>query len=224
MSVRVITPPAPFVGLDLAKRHLRVDHADDDLLITLQIAAACATIDGPGGWLGRAIGVQQLELRRDGFDVAGWGWSGGYAWEGGWNWAAWPFARIALPYPPFVSVQSITYEDGLGADQVLTPAGWAASDEGVEPAFGLSWPSGRVAANAVRVAYTAGYPDRPPPAGAADGTAPTPTVPAPIVAAALLVVGDLYANREAVVIDAARVTVVENPTAANLLAPYRIYG
>jgi hypothetical protein len=34
-------------------------------------------------------------------------------------------------------------------------------------------------------------------------------------------VGDLYTNREAVVIDASRVTVIENPTADRLLANYR---
>ncbi len=33
MSVRVVTPPAPFVSVADAKKHLLVDHGDDDLLI-----------------------------------------------------------------------------------------------------------------------------------------------------------------------------------------------
>ena len=211
MSVIVITPPEPLVELDLAKAHLRVDHDDDNTLIAAYIAAASARIDGPDGWLGCAIGLQTLELRRDGFYAPDWRVGPGYAWEGGWTgeaWRRWPFAqRIQLPYPPFVEVVSITYEDTAGADQVLTPAGWQASDEGVAPAFGSAWPGGRVAANAVRVQYRAGYEITPP----------------AIVAAVLMMVGDLYANREAQQIDQSKGTAVANPTVDALLTPYRIY-
>lgn len=209
MSVAVIAPPAPFVSLELAKSHLRVDQTDDDALIDLQLAAACGSIDGPAGWLGRALGTQTLELRQDSFDPAWWRFGVGFAWSGGWDWASWPFSRIALPFPPFQSVESITFEDGLGADQVLTPMGWTATDEGVEPAFGMSWPSGRVAANAVRIRYVAGYAED--------------QVPAPIQAAVLLMIGDMYGNRESQLIGT-RAAVAENPTLASLLNPYRIYG
>lgn len=218
MSVVVITPPEPIVSLELAKKNLRVDHDDDDELIQLHIAAAQASIDGPDGWLGRAIGPQELELRLDGFYAADWrvGMYGDYAWETGWagvSLGRWPFARrIALPFPPFVSVTSITYEDASGVDQVLTPTGWQASEEGVEPAFGAQWPSGRVAANAVRVRYQAGYVD-------AQGQ---PAVPARFKQAVLLMVGSLYANRESDVIDA-RAVVAVNPAVDALLVPYRVW-
>ncbi len=72
MPVVVVSPPAPLVGLDLLKQHLRVDGSDDDALITAYAAAAQGQIDGPAGWLGRAIGPQTLELRLDRFDAGDW--------------------------------------------------------------------------------------------------------------------------------------------------------
>lgn len=210
MSVAVITPPEPLVELELAKAHLRVDHDDDDALIEAFIAAASADLDGPEGWMGRALGMQTLELRQDGFLAQDWQMGAGrYAWDGVWTgdaWGRWPFRRIVLPYPPFVQVVSITYEGLDGTDQVLGPDGWQASDEGVAPAFGLGWPSGRIAANAVRIRYRAGY-ETPPPR---------------IQVAVLMTVASLYANREASVIDA-RAVVAANPAVEALLAPYRVY-
>ncbi len=61
--LRVIDPPAPLVTLERVKAHLRVDGAEEDDLIAVYIAAAQATIDGPGGWLGRALGRQTIEYR-----------------------------------------------------------------------------------------------------------------------------------------------------------------
>lgn len=61
MSVTVVTPPAPIVALDDAKAHLRVDHADEDALIGALVETATAWLDGPDGWLGRALGEQVLE-------------------------------------------------------------------------------------------------------------------------------------------------------------------
>ena len=62
MSATVVTPPAPIVTLEEAKAHLRVDHADEDALITAVVATATAWLDGPDGWLGRALGEQMLEV------------------------------------------------------------------------------------------------------------------------------------------------------------------
>ena len=134
------------------------------------------------------------------------------------DWAGWHARWIALPYPPVISVEAITYEDAQGVDQVLSASGWRSTAEGVEPAFGEIWPTGRVDANAVRIRYRAGY--------VADPKADPlmPRVPAAITAALLLMVGDLYANREAQQVDQSRGTAVENPTAAALLQPFRIYS
>ncbi|KQP34298.1 hypothetical protein ASF27_01685 [Methylobacterium sp. Leaf102] len=61
MRVRVVTPPAPILTVEQAKRHLRVEGGDEDAYIVDLIAVATAWIDGPDGWLGRALGEQVLE-------------------------------------------------------------------------------------------------------------------------------------------------------------------
>jgi uncharacterized phiE125 gp8 family phage protein len=206
MKLVVIDPPAPIVSLALAKAHLRVDNDDEDSLISLYIGAAQGAIDGPEGWLGKAVGVQTLELRLPAFFAQQWRVGRAFAWEEGcWtDWSFWPFNQINLPCPPLKEVVSITYEDLQGNDQVLDPSGWRATDDGLTPAFNDIWPDGRIEANAVRVRYTAGY-DIP---------------PAPIVSAVLMAVSGLYANREDVVIASARVTQVINDAYTNLLSPH----
>jgi hypothetical protein len=52
----LITPPANLpVALEDLRQHLRIDHADDDVLITELAAAAVGHLDGFAGVLGRAI-------------------------------------------------------------------------------------------------------------------------------------------------------------------------
>lgn len=223
-EVVVISPPVAILDLGMVKKHIRVDDDDSNDLIGLYSAAAQAALDGPGGWLGRAIGVQTLEKRLDAFPFTSWGFGLDWTAWGEGEWETWShprrFGRIKLPYPPFISVTSITYEDVNGVDQVLSATGWAASDEGVTPTFGTVWPAGRIDANAVRIQYQAGYAPIP---ATGENTTPTSTVPPPIIAAMLLTVGDLWENRAAQVIDA-RAVVAENPTIANLLGPYRVYS
>jgi hypothetical protein len=58
-----INPPTePVLTLADAKPHLRVDHNDDDSLITALIAAATARLDGRDGILGRWLRQQTWEL------------------------------------------------------------------------------------------------------------------------------------------------------------------
>lgn len=109
MTVVVIEPPSPVVSVEDAKLHCRVDVTDteSDGLIEAYIAAATAWIDGPGGWLGRAIGVQVLE----------------------WQSCAWPCDRFKLPFPPMIEVISISYVDTDGALQTLAvPDPWTFDD------------------------------------------------------------------------------------------------
>lgn len=117
---------------------------------------------------------------------------------------------ITLPLPPLASVTSIAYVDGDGDDQTLDSANYTVHTN-CEPgkitlAYGESWPSTRDQPDAVTVAFVAGY-------GAAAA------VPAGIVAAIKLVLGDLYENREAAVLGTIR---SDNPTVKNLLWTYRI--
>ena len=53
--VRTVAPTSTPVSLDEAKIHCRVDHTDEDDLITGLIAAATENLDGCGGILGRAL-------------------------------------------------------------------------------------------------------------------------------------------------------------------------
>ena len=96
------------------------------------------------GWSGPSV-FKRWSLGSTAFYADDWRVGGAYAWEVGWeDWLGgyegglsgpgrWPFSgRIQLPYPPFVSVTQITYEDSTGADQVLLPSGWEATSDGVE--------------------------------------------------------------------------------------------
>lgn len=142
--VVVIEPAAPVLLLGEVKQHLKVDANDDDALIEIFIAAATGHIDGPGGWLGRAIGVQTLEAGLDGF----------------------VYDPIRLPYPPVIDIVSIRYEDATGTWRDLDPETYELRGDVVGTAWGKSWPSTRSyrgASQSVRIRYRAGYEHLPAP-------------------------------------------------------------
>ena len=139
MRVLVITPPAPVVSLAEAKLHLRVDAGDEDTLIEGMVAAATAHIDGPDGWLGRAIGAQTLELRTDVFRDA-----------------------MPLPYPPVLEIVSVKHLDGAGEELTLLAAEYELRGTLIGSAFGRRWPSVGYHSEAVRIQYRAGYETVPP--------------------------------------------------------------
>lgn len=186
-SVVVIDPPVPILGLAEAKAHLRVDDDADDALIGSLIAAATAHIDGPAGWLGRALGRQTLELRRCGFPDCGW---------------------IALPCRPIHAIVQVAYDDPAEAPRTFDPASCGLYDRTLMPAPGLSWPAAASRPESLRIRYTAGY----------EGG----QVPAPILAAVKLMVGDLYRHRETAAIGTLS-SVPMNTTVAALLAPFQVW-
>jgi len=116
---------------------------------------------------------------------------------------------IEIPLSPLISVSSVTYTDTAGDPQTvdsddytvdtITPPGW------VVPDSSFSWPATMDAVNAVKVRFVAGY----------------SSVPAAIKAAMLLMVADLYENREPVIIGQ---TVNETRAVQSLLAPFRRVG
>lgn len=183
MSVVVITPPVQLVDLVTVKSHLRVEGSDEDALIGAYIAAASAAVDGPDGWLGRAVGAQVLELRQDQFCTP-----------------------TRLPFGPVTSLTSVKYVDIDGGEQTLAGSVYTLAGDDLELAYHQYWPTIRGDTLGVRIRYAAGY----------------ATVPAPIVAAVLLMVGDLYANRETS-IEAAASAVPMSTTVENLLSPYRAW-
>lgn len=198
MTVVVITAPARLVSLVAAKAHLRVEHDDEDELIGACLDAACNHIDGPAGWLGRAIGLQTLELRLD--DFAG---------DDG-------CGRLRLPYRPVIDVVSLSYVDADGVLQALLAADWSLTGgQYLRPAWSTAWPTPRPEPEAVRLRYRAGYVVDP---GADPLEAATP---AAIDAAVKLMVGDLYANRETVATGSVS-AVPMSLTVERLLAPYRV--
>lgn len=141
--VVVIEPPQPVVKLDEAKAHLKRDGDDDDALITAMIAAATGHIDGPDGWLGRAIGVQTLEATLDGF----------------------VYDPIALPYRPVIDIVGIRYEDVSGVWRDLASDVYDLRGDSIGTAWGKSWPGTRAyrgASQSVRIRYRAGYETLPP--------------------------------------------------------------
>lgn len=161
--VRTVAP-ANALGeyeLQVAKQHLRVEHGDDDLLITGLIRAAEAYLDGRDGVLGRALLTQTWRIETEGPDDTG---------------------SVLLDLGPVVSVSAVT----LLADD--TPTAWTGwrlwHDAGrsfIRPASGESWPSRDVRSDAVQVTFVAGE----------------ATLPPPLRAAMLLLIGHWYENRQA---------------------------
>jgi uncharacterized phiE125 gp8 family phage protein len=135
-----IVTNVPIVSLADAKAHLRVRHNDEDDLISAYIDAATATIDGPDGWLGRAVSVQVIEQRFDCFA-----------------------AGVCLLYPPIIEIVSVKYLDSNGALQTLATDQYELIDRDVVPVVGASWPSALARRDSVRVQYRAGYASVPKP-------------------------------------------------------------
>lgn len=182
--VRTVAPAA-VIDVEEARRHLRVDHHDDDLLIASLVAAATAHLDGWAGILGRALGTQTWRVDLPDF-----------------------CDRMRLPLVPVASVTSVKYSDTANVEQTVSSSIYRLTADAigsfVERVSGQSWPAVYDRPDAVRITFVAGE----------------ATVPAPIKAAILLMVGDLYANRETVA--AANVAAVPmSATVDALLAPYR---
>ena len=88
-----------------------------------------------------------------------------------------------LPFPPLIEVESIVYDDTDGNEQSLAADSYLIRRGAVEIISGLS------SYNEVRIRYRAGYIEY--------GASPeTPSIPANVKAAAMLMVGDLYKNRD----------------------------
>lgn len=193
-------PGDRIVTLDEMKAHLRVDHTDDDALIQAYTMAAEQRIDGPRGICGRAFRPQRLRASFPGFG-----------------------ARISLPFPPLISVDSLTYLDSNGDEQTFAESGqWrvigANTEQGAEivPLSGVAWPSLLATSDGdlVRVTFTAGY--------QSFASPENDVLPEIIKAAVKLIVADWYEFRPSTVIGT-----VAAPTphgAEMLVAPFRVAG
>lgn len=181
--VSVIEPPDPIVTWTEAKAHLRLDSDDEQTFVEGLIAAATAWIDGPAGWLGRALGEQTIEEKLDAF-----------------------CSSIILSISPVLEITEVAYIDEDGDEQEVEDTVYGVLGREVFLRTDQSWPSpisGEPGAAIIR--YTAGYEE----------------VPAAIKHAILLMVGNWFANREAVITGTIS---SELPLAVEaLLQPYRIW-
>jgi uncharacterized phiE125 gp8 family phage protein len=116
---------------------------------------------------------------------------------------------------PLQSVTSITYLDGTGATQTLNANQYLVDTYQepavITPAFGVVYPETYDVPNAVKIRCVVGY---------TTGDSPdTNPMPKPLKFAMLLLIGDLYANREGQV---AGTIISENKTLTHLLSFYRL--
>lgn len=192
------------VSLEEAKAHLRVDTDDDDDQIEAMIQAATDFCEGPGSYLGRAISDQTWDYYVDEFPS--------YVAED-------PASKyLEIPLPPLKDVAGVFYNDSSGTEQEFDSASYTI-DTAHEPGrilLGASsnWPTTIVAPSAVRVRFRAGYVD-------ITQSPPLAMVPPTIKQAILLLVGNMYANRESVVVGTTAVQITM--TVEYLLKRYRFY-
>lgn len=206
--VFVVEPPEPIV----TPADMPGDHAADDATVAAYIAAATAEIDGPAGWLRRAIGPQTLELRINDF---GWG-------------------RIKLPFPEIIEIVSLKYLDDDEAEQTVSPVDYALAGQLFYSKPSFATPSVGPDYEGVRLRYRAGYD------GALNGSpaGTTGPVPEPIKQWVILRVSQLIAAADADLLIKSETTndidshtnampadilAGGDPLAMALLSPYIVY-
>ncbi|MFH5927148.1 head-tail connector protein [Roseomonas xinghualingensis] len=189
MELRLVTPPTEGpIALDEAKAHLRVDGDAEDFTIDTLLAAAVQHVETVTH---RALMPQEWSVIHSV------------------PWAAHRCrsAPLGLPNPPLRAVTRVESLDAAGLAtempvdtfRVLMPSGPTAGAASIVPLSGWAWPD-----TGIRITYQAGY------AGA-------DAVPRALKAAILLVLGDLFENREGG--SQGRAYVV-NPTVERLLRPF----
>jgi uncharacterized phiE125 gp8 family phage protein len=186
LSIAAAVPTSEPISLEQAKQHLRVVGPDDDAYISALIVAARQMAEGRTN---RTILRRVLEATFD-------------SWRG----------EMVLLRPPFVAIDSISYIDSAGEEQLLDPAAYfVGTGTGlavVEFADHSTLPALQRRRSPINVRYVAGY---------AEGE-----VPQPLIQWMLLVIGTLYENRETV---SAGVAMYEMPDNFMhwLIQPYRVY-
>lgn len=176
------------VSLEEAKAHLRVDTDDENALIEGYVVAATQHVENATG---RALITSSWRYTTDYFPVAG--------------------ETLFLGRAPLIAVQTVKYIDTAGglitwssSDYIVDTSGWAGGE--IALAYSKFWPTTRYVRNAITVDFTAGY-----------GSDPS-LVPAPLKAAVMLVLNDIYEIRGA---QLPGMTITQNETVERLLMPYR---
>jgi uncharacterized phiE125 gp8 family phage protein len=193
--IKLVSPPAaPTLTLAEAKAHLHVSHTDEDAIIAALTEAASRHCEQ---WTGRAFVDQTWDLYLDAFPTLG-------------------DMEIKIPLPPLIEIVQIAYDNSLGDEEFIPSGNYyvdAVSEFGwLFPQSNAEWPGTIDAVNTVRVRFRAGFMSTDSPA--------VIDVPEDIKAAVKLTLGDLFENRQRVLIDS---TAVQLPWGAeNLLRQYRV--
>lgn len=203
MSLTLVTwPVVEPVTLAEAKAHCKEELPDNDALLAGYILAARQHVENETQ---RAIITQTFDYKAASTDGL---------WPVYWDGQCYT-TGIKLPMPPLQSVTSVNYVDTSGNPQLLATDQYQVvktngdSLEGiVVPAYGVAWPGLRPIFDAVTVRFTSGY-------GGLE------SVPHAIRQAILMLVGEWFAHREAVI---SGTIIAELPLAVRaLLAPFRVY-
>jgi hypothetical protein len=121
MGLAVIEPPSPIVLPE------DVGATEGDVALAALIQAVTEEIDGPDGWLGRALGPQTLELR-----------------------GCFSCGPIFLPCPPTIEVLEVAYQGADDVEMIVGDADYRLVGSFLEP-VGKGWSS------LTRIRYRAGY-------------------------------------------------------------------
>ena len=117
-------------------------------------------------------------------------------------------ARQRLPFPPVKVIQSVSFRDQQGARVIADPTLYERSGDFIQLQLGAAWPEALVAEDCWEVTYRAGNAEIDP----------------PVLAAVLLMVGDMFANRETVAVGSVSFKIPMSTTVEDLLAPYRVFA
>lgn len=125
-SIEQTSPPDPLITLVDAKEHLRVDHTDDDDLITTLCSAVTQLIDGESGLIGYAVGAQKWLYKAH--DL--------------WEYDIFGKPCVYLPKTPVKEIMSIKYYDVDNVLQTETLTDWTLHSNGdwayISPNDGLT--------------------------------------------------------------------------------------
>lgn len=132
-SIEITSEGDEFITYDEAKRHLVVDHDDDELLITAQIAAARKWCELRTG---RFFTPTNITLSRNGFS-----------------------SEMKLRHKPVQEIVSIVYDDGDGTGNDLASSYYDLDKyhNCVRLAYGQTYPSTRYHWDSVRITYRVGH-------------------------------------------------------------------
>lgn len=173
------------IDIDRVKRHLKIDWDDDDDDIKKLVDVAIAAMEN---FTWRTLKLRERTVTYD----------------------TWPPLLFQIPYPPLVSITSITYTLEDGTVKTLDPSEYLVSIATQPGRVKIlnAWPNVILQAiDAVTIIYQAGY----------------VTLPDPLVQSALIRIAHYWENRQAVY--AGVHSAEEVPLAVRALeTPYRIFG